>query len=239
MILVFWLANQEAQIKPEQDKHIHIPEIAYDILETIAFKARESEFVDEKSGVSARMSISGLENLLSTAERRMLKNNDRKTSIRLTDFWGVIPAITGKMELVYEGEQEGPYAVALSLLGKAVRDKFLDYFPHPDKLGKSQEKDPFGTIRAWFSAGNELHLLNDDADKIYKGTLNSVAGLDKLVSSIGVNGNDKEFFMELILQGLSEFEVLSKNIVNAELSFTDPLANMWENLEDEDEEDLE
>ncbi len=102
------ITTQEARLAASQKKNIEIPDVATTFLEMVSFEARKSEFIDEKSGVSARLSISGLENLASTAERRMLINGEKSTSIRFTDFWGVIPAITGKVELVYEGEQEGP-----------------------------------------------------------------------------------------------------------------------------------
>lgn len=86
------------------------------ILEQIAFTARDSEMVDEKSGVSARLSISALELLYSTIERRMLMNNELKGSARIADLLAIVPAITGKMELVYEGEQIGAYEVALAMI---------------------------------------------------------------------------------------------------------------------------
>ena len=81
--------------------------MARDVLEQISFEARKSDYVDEKSGVSARLSITAFENLLSTAERRMLISGEAKTSIRMVDFLGIISSINGKIELVYEGEQEG------------------------------------------------------------------------------------------------------------------------------------
>ena len=91
-----------------------------------------------KSGVSARLTISAYENLMSAAERRAIINKERQTYIRLSDFVGVIPAITGKVELVYEGEQEGPGIVAHNLVGKAVRTMFTDYFAQPDDKSKRQ-----------------------------------------------------------------------------------------------------
>ena len=90
------------------------------MLEQIVFEARESEYIDAKSGVSARLSISAYENLLSAAERRSILNGDDETIIRLSDFDGIIPAITGKVELVYEGEQEGAKMVAENLIKKAI-----------------------------------------------------------------------------------------------------------------------
>ena len=97
------ITTQEARLDIRQSEAIHVPDLAKDLLEQISFEARESEYVDVKSGVSARMSITAFQNLLSTAERRALLNGDKKTSIRLSDFVGIIPSITGKVELVYEG----------------------------------------------------------------------------------------------------------------------------------------
>ncbi|MEL6717880.1 MAG: magnesium chelatase [Bacteroidota bacterium] len=223
---------QEANLAEEQRKKINVPDLLEILLEMIAFEARVSEFIDEKSGVSARLSISAYENLMSTAERRMLLNKEKKTTARITDFWGVIPAITGKVELVYEGEQEGSYAVAVNLMGKAIKKMFLNHFPDPEKLKKGQERDPYGTIKAWFSGGNELALLNDNNNKTYKKTLDSVAGLKKLVeSTLDVEGDELYLYMELVLHGLAEFNIVSKDLVDSQFTFRDLLAGM---LDDED-----
>ena len=234
------ITRQEATLAPEQEKQVHLPELLATLLELISFEARESEFVDEKSGVSARLSISGYENLVSTAERRMLLNGEKDTEVRLTDFWGVIPAITGKVELVYEGEQEGPYAVALALLGRAIRKLFLQYFPNPDQLKKGREKDPFGTIRAWFAGGNTLELLNDSSDREFREQLESVAGLRKLVEKAGIDAKEVPLYMELVLHGLAEFNVINKDFVESRFSFRDLLASMLDDDfdEDDDEDDL-
>jgi len=149
------ITAQEAKLSATQEKNVVVPELLKDLLEMVAFTARESELIDEKSGISARLSISAYENLLSSAERRMLINKEKKTTTRITDFWGVVPSITGKVELVYEGEQEGPYGVAMHLIGAAIKEQFLKFFPNPDKLRKGRERDPYGTIRAWFSGGNK------------------------------------------------------------------------------------
>jgi magnesium chelatase subunit I len=228
------ITRQEAQLAEEQRQAIRVPEIWEVLLEMIAFEARESEYVDEKSGVSARLSISGYENLVSTAERRMLINGASSTTVRLTDFWGVVPAITGKVELVYEGEQEGPYAVAIALLGQAVKKLFLEYFPNPDKLKKGQERDPYGTIRAWFSAGHSVDLLNDASDEDFIAELGKVAGLKKLTDSLAIDPEDRYLFMELALHGLAEFNVINKEFLESRFSFRDLLADMLNEDFDDD-----
>ena len=235
------ITMQEAIILPEQEK-VHIPEILKDLLERIVFIARDSEFVDEKSGVSSRMSISAYENLVSAAERRMLINDESSTIARLGDFWGVIPAITGKIELVYEGEQEGPYDVALNLLGKAIKEEFLEHFPNPDRLKKSQKVDPFLSIKKWFSEGNTVDLLNDSSDERFKEALDQVKGLKEIIFNVSsVDPKEMYTFMELLLHGLSEFNIVNKEILDTQLQFRDLLADMLNfdmDEEDDDDEDL-
>jgi magnesium chelatase subunit I len=221
------ITQQEANLIQEQKEAVLVPDLLEILLETVAFTARDSEYIDDKSGVSARLSISGYENLVSTAERRALINGEKQTRARIIDFWGVVPAITGKVELVYEGEQEGPYGVAMALLGKSLKKVFLDHFPDPDHLKKGAESDPYGTIRAWFSGGNVLELLNDSSDKDYKKALDKVAGLRKLAENFTkAEGDELYLFMELALHGLVEFDVLNKNVLESSMSFRDLLANM-------------
>lgn len=230
------ITQQEAKLSPEQLKMVNVPPVLQVLLEQISFTARESELVDEKSGVSARLSISGYENLVSTAERRMLINGEKTTTARLTDFWGVIPAITGKVELVYEGEQEGPYAVALELIGDSVEEVFLQHFPNPDKLKKGRESDPYGIIKAWFSGGNAVNILNDASEKDYRNELDRVAGLKRLVEGQGLPKDQLYTFMELALHGLAEMNVINKNFVEATLTFNDSLADMLNEDDDEDDD---
>lgn len=221
------ITSQEAKLAAAQQSAIEVPDLLGILLEQVAFEARESEFIDEKSGVSARLTISGYENLVSTAERRMLINREEKARARITDFWGVVPAVTGKVELVYEGEQEGPYGVAVNLIGKAIKKSFLAHFPNPDQLKKGQEKDPYGTLRAWFSAGNEVELLNDASEKDFRAALDGVAGLRKLVEkAMEIKGEEAYPFMELALHGLAEFDIVTKEVMESAFSFRDVLANM-------------
>lgn len=230
------ITAQEAEITPEQQAAISIVDELKEVLEMISFEARVSEFVDEKSGVSARMSISAMENLMSTAERRMLINGDQKTAVRITDFWGIVPSITGKMELEYEGEQEGPYVVAMNLIDAAIKQIFLENLPNPDKTAK-KENDPFEVVRAWFNGGNRVDLLHSDSEDEFRKKLDEVQGLNKIVDDRATNENEKYFYKELILHGLSAFDIIGKNALEQQLSFMDPLANIFDDLE-EDSGDL-
>ncbi|MDX1478122.1 MAG: magnesium chelatase [Saprospiraceae bacterium] len=228
------ITAQEADIARDQDGKIKVPELMKDLLEMISFKARESEYVDEKSGVSARMSITAMENLYSSAERRMLLNGESETTVRISDFWGIIPAITGKVELVYEGEQEGSYAVALNLLGQAIQERFLEIFPHPERIKKSMERDPYGVIRAFFSGSNVVEINHDASDEEYHATLDGVPGLADLVKSTALPDDECYAYKELALHALAEFEVISKDLLQQRISFSDPLADMLDDLNDED-----
>lgn len=226
------ITQQEAKLHDDQKSAVKVFDMHQDLLEFVAFEARESEFIDEKSGVSARLSISALENLVSTAERRMILNGDPATTTRVTDFWGVVPAITGKVELVYEGEQEGPYNVAMHLLSGAIKEIFLESFPAPDEIERGVDRDPYGTIKAWFGDGNQIEILNNDSEEEYKKKLDSVVGLAKLVDNQNIPEEKKYAYMELALHGLSELEMISKSFLNNTVSFSDPFKGMFDELED-------
>jgi magnesium chelatase subunit I len=126
------ITEQEANVLPEQKNRINISDLVKRLIEQVAFEARSNEYVDKKSGVSARLTIAAYENAVSSAERRAIIHNEKQTQIWISDLSGIIPAITGKIELVYEGEQEGPYQVAVNLLEKAIRSQFIQYFPNPE-----------------------------------------------------------------------------------------------------------
>ena len=224
------ITAQESRLHQSQKKAVDVPEIHLRLIEMISFNARESEYVDAKSGVSARLSISAIENLYSTAERRMLLNGETKTTTRITDFWGVIPAITGKVELVYEGELEGHYNVAMHLIFKSCKELFTSYFPDPNQKLKREIRDVYGVIKAWFSGGNTLEILNDDLDNEFKSKLHNVAGLKKFTEEYMPKDGALLPLMELVLFGLSESEVIGKNIVDNSLSFSDPLSDMFNDL---------
>ena len=235
------ITQQEAAIKDEQKKAVSATEIVKDLIEQIAIEARKSEFVDAKSGVSARLTISAFENLVAAAERRSIINGEKNTSIRLTDFIGVVPSITGKVELVYEGEQEGPGIVAQNLIGKAIRSQFVNYFPDPYKFRKQKEKSPYRKITEWFGDGNTIDLLHDMPDTEYKKIIEAVPGLKALINEHHANQdqNSKLLLMEFALHGLAEYSQISKNNLVKGLQFKDLLSGMFSLPTDEatDEED--
>ncbi|WP_339624478.1 magnesium chelatase [uncultured Winogradskyella sp.] len=218
------ITTQEAKLDERQADAVYVPELAKDLLEQISFEARKSEYVDVKSGISARMSITAFENLLSTAERRALISGDDHTSVRLSDFIGVIPAITGKVELVYEGEQEGADFVANALMESAVKTLFPDYFPKIENLQKQDEETPYDDLVSWFFNGEGFELLDDYNDATYKSTLDAVTPLDALIADYQpeIDPRDVYFEKEFILWGLVQFKKLSKYRYSEGLQFQDP-----------------
>jgi magnesium chelatase subunit I len=228
------ITQQEALIARRQAEQVIVPDVLKNILERISFAARKSEFVDAKSGVSARISITAMENLYSTAERRAIINGEKKTVARVADFWGVIPSVTGKLELVYEGEVEGQYNVALQLLAQAIREEFLETFPHPEKIKKGKDKDPYGAIRAYFGDSNIITLPNDVDDDIFNGILDSVPGLDRLLEAYKIPKNAYPVYKEIVLHSLSDLDVLTKELTQGKIAFSDPLNKMLNDLDEDD-----
>ena len=217
------ITQQEAKLDSRQTDMVYVPELAKDLLEQIGFEARESEFIDEKSGISARMSITAYENLLSTAERRTLKNGEDKTLLRFGDFMGVIPSITGKVELVYEGEQEGAAAVATQLLGDAVKTLFPNYFPKIEKLQRPDEKTPYDDLIEWFFEQTGFELPDDLTGEEYKRRLDEVGPLNELIKKYQpeIEKIDTYFLKEFLLWGLVEFKKLSKQRYTKGIQFND------------------
>lgn len=220
------ITAQEAKIN--SDAPVEVNELLRDLIEQIAFEARMSEYIDQKSGVSARLTISAYENLVSAAERRTLVNGEKKTHARITDLYSVIPAINGKIELVYEGEQEGPLQVAQFLIGKAIKTQFLNYFPDPERIKKKKEPNPYVEILDWFSK-NELDFLTEDTDKEMREKLNKVAGLHELVKKYcgKLPDDEKYLYAELVLFGLTEVSQLNKDMIDSSILFKDLFSTMF------------
>jgi magnesium chelatase subunit I len=221
------ITEQEAKLDLLQSDTVYVPSLAKDLLEQISFEARESEYIDNKSGVSARMSITAFENLLSTAERRALKSGVEKTTVRLSDFMGIIPAITGKVELVYEGEQEGAAVVAQHLIGDAIHTFFPAYFPKIEKLEKQDEKTAYSDLLEWFFSESGFELLDDCSDEEYKSILDAITPLSILIKKYQpqLAKEDVYFMKEFILWALVEYDKLSKDRISQGYQFSDMYGN--------------
>ena len=246
------ITEQEASIEDAQKNKVEVSDLVKRLIEQVAFEARGSEFVDKKSGVSARLTISAFENAVSAAERRAIIDKETSTHIWVSDLIGIIPSITGKIELVYEGEQEGPYQVAMNLLDKAIRTQFVQYFPNPETLKKRAPRkgetpqpvdNPYRSILNWFDKGHHLNLLFTAKDRDKINQLYQVDGLHALVKKTFSHVNEREaaLLMEFVLHGLASYSLISKKIMETSVEFKDLMGSMI-NIQtsgafDEDEEE--
>lgn len=245
------ITEQEAFVHGDVVDKVLISDLIKRLIEQVAFEARSSEFVDKKSGVSARLTISARENAVSAAERRALINGENATQVWVSDLAGIIPSITGKVELVYEGEQEGPYQVAMNLLDKAIRSQFVQYFPNPDQLKKKRntgkpsaqqkaDENPFRSIINWFDKGNQLNISFDTKDEQKLQLLYTVDGLHSLVKKYFSGANDMQagLLMEFVLHGLASYSAISKKLFENKIEFKDLFGSMMNMSESSAEDEL-
>ena len=214
------ITAQEAKISKEDQDSIIVSELAKNLLEQVAFTARKSEYVDAKSGVSARLSISAMENLMAAAKLRLIETAAKKTTVRLVDFMSIVPSITGKIELVYEGEQEGADEVAKTLIDNAVLIQFSQLFPRISKLEKEGAKTPYTDLIQWFDT-NFIELNYTDTDQEFYTNLNAIEPLVAVVEDhvSNLSKADQYFCMELVLWGLTLHNKLDKSENNTAFKF--------------------
>jgi magnesium chelatase subunit I len=234
------ITEQEAHVTRD-GREIRIPHFFKEIVEQIAFEARRSEFVDQKSGVSARLTIAAMENLVSNAERRALLLEETVIVPRICDLPHVLPGMTGKIELVFEGEQEGSVKVSKALVGKAVREIFRKYFPDPLKKrarvapdaqgGRTQSDDPeYGKITRWFEGGNRIEIADDMPLAAYTRELERVKGLRELtLRHIGDLDERYELpsLMEFVLDGLHQNSKIAKDEADHLTSYKDMVGSIF------------
>lgn len=213
-----------------------IPEFFRDVIEEIAVEARKSEFIDQSSGVSARMTISALENLLSNAERRAATTGEDAIVPRLCDLSNVVPAISGKVELVYEGEQEGVAAVSRHIVGKAVKTVFTRLAPGARKLeaDKDQDDSEFREVIAWFTGGRRIEIADDVPSDEYRKELEKVPGLKRIAEKAmkAGGGSDPYPYMELVLEGLHQYSALGREDMEGGVAYRDLLGDMMKQFKE-------
>lgn len=234
------ITEQEAWIHREGKKML-IPHYFREIVEQIAFEARKSEYVDQKSGVSARLTISAMENLLSNAERRALTHGDTNIVPRLCDLPYVLPSLTGKIELVFEGEQEGSVKVSRALIGKAVRDVFKKYFPdplqkkpvriHTVEHRQAVDESEYAKIIQWFESGNKIDISDEMPTDEYFRELDKVSGLREITKK-HMKVADNNLYelataMEFVLDGLHQFSKIAKDEVDHLTSYKDMVGSIF------------
>ncbi|MEO0858371.1 MAG: magnesium chelatase [Bacteroidota bacterium] len=225
---------------------VRVPHYFREVVEQIAVEARQSEYIDQKSGVSARLTRAALEDLVSAAERRALLNSEAETTLRISDLVHVEPAITGKVELVYEGEQEGAQNVARVLVGRAVAAIFKRYFPDPAAKGEGdQGRAAYAKILGWFSKGNTIDLTPEMGFETYAQTLDRVEGLRTFVKKHSDPATPAETAsaMEFVLEALHQHSLVGKDALVEQTSYSDIMGSVLGSLgtfgDDEDDDDFE
>jgi len=235
------ITAQESWAQREMSVEIQIPDVFRHILEQVAFEARSSEYIDQKSGVSTRMTITAMEQMVSAAERRALLLGVDKTQIRVSDLYHIIPALTGKLELVYEGEQEGAINVAKLIVGKAIVKVYKSHFPDPSKRNE-ESPSIYEPIGLHFELGNELILGDHIKDEEYREALNEVKGLQSAVTGVmgeATNELDIVAWMDITLEALHQHSMLGKEEINQTTKYTDMLGSMLDQLDTSSGYDLE
>lgn len=211
-----------------------------ELIEEVAIQARRSEYVDQSSGVSARMAIALTENVVSNAERRAISTAQNRTVARLCDLAQALSAVSGKVELVYEGEQEGPANVARHLIGRAVKSLFSRVMPDAYRTSRKAHATQEGAtspeyreIVEWFARGGNVEISDDMPEPEFRLRLDAVHGLERLARKhLKPAGPDEETFaMEFILEGLHQFSILSKERVDGgAITYGDMLKSMFSGL---------
>jgi len=246
------ITAQEAWLGRDGEPRAEIPDFFRELVEEVAFAARSSEFVDQSSGVSARMPISAIEILASNLERRGLRHRETPVFPRLCDLPACLPAITGKVEMVYEGEQQGAEVVAKRLIGTAVKKLFDAKFPQPDSGRATQRRheEPeerveelgsprrvrstpapekihplYEPIAEWFAAGHRITLSDDSPFREHLAALESVPGLKKAVEERFEPASQEELAigMELVLEGLTQHLKIAREDLDSKVSYAEML----------------
>jgi magnesium chelatase subunit I len=245
------ITAQESWVAREGPVEVVIPAFIRELIEEVAIQARQSEYVDQNSGVSARLPIALIENLVSNAERRGLKTGEKRVVTRVCDLAHAVSGVSGKVELVLEGEQEGAMNVARALLGRGVKALFAQRFPDAYKprrsrgsssgsgAGAAQATDEglatseYRPILEWFAGGNHVVISDDIPQDEYMKRLSSVRGLDKVAVKYLEPGSDEEaaVAMELVLEGLHQNSILSRERTDgSSTAYKDMLKSMLSGL---------
>jgi magnesium chelatase subunit I len=231
------VTEQEAWTNRGDGIDVVVPAYMKELVETVALQARKSSYVDQGSGVSVRMTISLMENLISNAERRAIRTGERRQVVRICDLQNGIASISGKVELVYEGEQEGAVAVAKHLVGKAVKEVFARHFPDAYKAKEKNEGAPseYDPIFRWFAQGKRVEISDELSTREFHQRLSQVTGLEELPKRYLSIKDSIELptAMEFVLEALHQNSILAKERTDTSaLAYTDMFSTMLGKPED-------
>ena len=198
------ITTQEAWTQRDGYK-LHVPKYVQEVVERIAFAAREDKKIDKRSGVSQRLPISALENVISNAERRAIHSDEKLVVPRIGDIYAALPAITGKLELEYEGEMKGADHVGRELIRHAVAKTYDQYFS-----GMNMQQ-----VVQWFDLGGEIQLADAASARELMTSLHSIQGLLDKLTRVGVGPKDTPEVQvsaaEFVLEGLHAHKRIGRN----------------------------
>jgi magnesium chelatase subunit I len=184
---------------------LHLPKYVQEVIERVAFAAREDKKIDKRSGVSQRLPISATENVISNAERRAIANDEKVVVPRISDVYAALPAITGKLELEYEGEMKGADHVSRELIRVAIAKTFDDYFSGVDMR----------QIVQWFDLGGEIQVADSAASRDVLSHIKTIQGLMEKLSALDVSPKapleSQVSAAEFILEGLYAHKRIGRN----------------------------
>ena len=199
------ITAQEAWTDRQGVGQLVVPKFVREIIECVAFEAREERKVDKRSGVSQRMPITCLENVVSSAEQRALAHGESVVVPRTSDIYAAMPSLTGKFELEYEGELRGADTVARDIIRQATARIFMQYF----------ENVPMHTIVQWFEIGGHLKYPAGASTKEVYALLRKIQGLFERTQELGIQAKDDPALLvagaEFILEGLYALKKISRN----------------------------
>jgi len=202
------ITAQEAYIEREVDhegSRLHVPKYVHEVIERIAFAARDDKKIDKRSGVSQRLPISAIENVVSNAERRALTHEEKFVVPRISDIYAALPAITGKLELEYEGEMKGADHVSRELIRTAIAKTFDAYLHGVN----------FNQVVQWFDLGGEIQLSDSAAAEEALEGLSQIQGLMEKLVKLNVGPKDSSEMQvsaaEFVLEGLHAHKKIGRN----------------------------
>jgi len=199
------ITEQESWTSRTSPVELRVPDYIREIIEQLAFSAREDKKVDKRSGVSQRLPISVLENVASNAERRALMSGEAVAVPRVLDIYAALPSITGKLELEYEGELKGGDQVARELIRLAVGKVFTQYF----------DGENLSQVVQWFELGGSLKLDETASSPAMVKDLSRIQGLMEKTGVLGLGASEPDAVRasaaEFILEGLYAHRRISRN----------------------------
>lgn len=218
---------QEAHRVSSPDCTPRLPDVLLLLIEEVARAARRSDYVDQSSGVSARLTIAALEALQANVLQRGLRHGETAPMARIVDLPAILAAMTGKIELAYEGEQEGALAVGWHLLGEAIKTLWEERLPPLIDNERDEREGQWGPVLAWFAAGERLALDDRQSDADHAAALAQVPQLADLTRRFCQPPRGEELlWQEFVIEGLHQQGVLAREDTARGLCYADLLTTM-------------